>query len=467
MNRLRTLGLRILLAFFCGFALWVFVSYTQNPDRRIRFDEIPVDTVGLPAGMVIVDANGLPRTTRPTVSVSVEAPAQDLQNVSERNVRAFVDASGLEPGQYVLDVQVQSNRLDRPRLQFTPDPFRLPLRIDQEITRTVAITVAVEGVVPFSYEAGTVLVTSSGRPIANAAVRGPANRVEAVTAVRTAVNIDRLTSTYNSPRTLEAISEDGRVIDGVTIEPAQVNVQVPIFSSVGSKRVPVVPQIVGEPASGFIVMRVSVDPQLVTLTGSSGPLDEVQNISTSPVNITNVTGTISRTVSLIEPEGVRVRFGEASSAVVTIQVVPLDQSYQVTLPIPVQVTGVADGLLVNINPSIVSIVFQGRPAQLGRLDPSTLQAVASVRGLGPGTYSVDAVVTLPENSGIVAQSQKVTVTLRAPPTAVPTDVPARETPSPDATPTTPEPTVESTPEPSPSPTTSVPATPAPTPTSSP
>jgi YbbR domain-containing protein len=426
-----------MLSFFCAFALWVFVSYTQNPDRRTRFDDIPVETVGLGPGLIIVDNNGLPRTTRPTVNVTIEAPAQELQNVSERDIQAFVDATSLQAGQYVLDVQVQSNRLDRPRLQFTPDPFRLPLRIDQEITRTIAITIGVQGIVPFSYEAGDPQLTSNERPITTANVRGPANRVEDVAAVRTSVNIDRLTSTYNSPRTLEAVTEDGRVVDGVTIDPPQVNVQVPIVSSVGSKRVPIVPQLIGEPASGFVVTGVSVDPQLVTLTGSSGPLDAVQNISTAPINITNSTGSISRTVGLLEPDGVRVRFGEPVAALVSVMIEPLEQSYQVTLPIPVQVTGVADGLLVNVSPPIVSVRFQGRPSALSGLAPEALQAVASVHGLGPGVYAVDTSVTLPENSGIVAESPKITVTLRAPPTAVPTEVAPTGTPAPETTATAP------------------------------
>ena len=37
MNWLQTFGLRLILAFTLSFAVWVFVSYTQNPDRRIRF----------------------------------------------------------------------------------------------------------------------------------------------------------------------------------------------------------------------------------------------------------------------------------------------------------------------------------------------------------------------------------------------------------------------------------------------
>ena len=157
-------------------------------------------------------------------------------------------------GQYVLDVNVRSVRTDRLRLQFTPDPFRLPVRIEREITRTVALTITVNGSVPFSYEAGRAEASLAGIPLQEVLVRGPENRVEQVVAVRADVDIDRLTSTYNSPRLLEAITADGRVLDGVTLEPQQVNVQVPILSSVGSKRVPIVPQLFGQPGDGYVTV---------------------------------------------------------------------------------------------------------------------------------------------------------------------------------------------------------------------
>lgn len=437
MTWLRAVGLRLMLALLLSFALWVFVSYTQNPDRRVRFDNVPVEAADLAPGLMVVDSNGLPRTVRPSVSVLVEAAADELQNVSERDIRAYQDLSEREPGQYVLDVKVEPIRPDRIRLQLTADPFLLPIRVEREITRTVGLTVTVSGSVPFSFEALNPSVTARGQLINGASVRGPENRIARVVAVRTTADIDRLTSTYNSPRSLEAISEDGRVVDGVTIDPVQVNVQVPIISSVGVKRVPVVPLLSGEPASGYIVTEVQVSPQLVTLTGSSGPLDNVQSISTAAVNLSGTTGVFTRTVALQEPERARLRFGEPTTAVVTVRVVAVDRSFQVTLPLPVQAVNIEGGLQVSVSPAIASFTLQGSPAALAQIDTATLSATVSARGLGPGAYPIVPQLALPPGVQLVGPPASVTVILRALPTATP-----------EATPTvtqaedlTPEPTV--------------------------
>ena len=80
---LRSTGLRLLLAIGLGFALWIFVSYTQNPDRRISFDSVPVKIEGLQPDLVVVDENGLPRTTLRPVSVTVEAEKDDITAVGQ------------------------------------------------------------------------------------------------------------------------------------------------------------------------------------------------------------------------------------------------------------------------------------------------------------------------------------------------------------------------------------------------
>jgi YbbR domain-containing protein len=355
--------------------------------------------------------------------VVIEAAADELQNVSERDIRAYQDLSKLEPGQYVLDVKVEPIRPDRVRLLLTPDPFRLPIRVEREITHTVALTITVAGNVPFSFEALSPIVTTRGQSIIQASVRGPENRIARVVGVRTMVDIDRLTSTYNSPRILEAISEDGRIVDGVTIDPIQVNVQVPIISSVGVKRVPVVPLLSGEPASGYSVVGVQVTPQLVTLTGSSGPLDGVQSISTVAVNLAGATGAFTRTVALQEPERARLRFGEPTNAIVTVQVVAVNRPFQVTLPLPIQVVNIEAGLQMTLSPAIVPFTLQGRTADLARLNTTTLTATISVRGLGPGSYPIVPQVALPPGVQLVGPPPSVTVLLRAIPTAIPEATP--------------------------------------------
>jgi len=435
---LRAQGLRLLLSIGLAFALWIFVSFTQNPDQRSTFEGVPVDIEGLTPGLLMVDKEGLPKANHPTVIISVEGDVATIQTVRQSDLRAFVDLSGLSAGEHSnVPVIVERNRSGLARLTLTSDPAFLSFRLEQEITRTVPLTVEVTGSVPFSFEKGKPRLTQDGRLVDSVLVRGPQSRVDRVSLARVVADIDRLTGNYSSPRPVEILSQDGQEIAGVTVEPASIDVLVPIASSAGIKRVPVVPRLVGAPASGQIVSTISVDPQFVQLTGGSDALDGIERIETFDVDITGATRAISRTVAMRVPANTSLASGEPALATVMVQIQPIERSFQITLPVPVQVADAPDGLLASLSPNNIQIKLEGNATALGAFDPASLQGKVSARTLGEGTYAITPSFQLPNGVRLAEPAPKVTVTLRRPPTPQPTAPPEPEIPAatPGETPT--------------------------------
>ena len=471
MSWIRTTGLRLALALGLAFSLWAFVSFSNNPDRSVPFNDIPVAVENLSDGLVMVDANGSPAGSLPPINVTVTAEDQTFSNVRLSDMRAFVDLRDLGPGDYTVPINVVPTRTGLSHADLTPSPDRLPIRLEREITRTVPLTVEVSGSVPFSFRNLDPKTTSSDLPISQVTVKGPAPRVERIAQARTTANIDRLTANYNSPRPVEALDADGQPISGVLIEPPSVDVQVPIVSSAGSKRVPVVPNVTGQPGSGYIAEGVEVDPPFVVLTGSAGRLDDVSQVETAPVDLAGASGTFSRTVDLIEPSGGVIEASQPRKAVVTVRLRPLDLPFRLTLPVQVQLNGLGEGLLVTSNPTSVQVTIRGTAATLGQLSQAGLVGTLNLRGLGPGIYTLQPQVTLPQGLSLSSDVPRVTVVLRAVPTATappataplasptPTDAPEQPSPAPTDTPAPTGPPVPTGgPATSPAPT----ATPAPT-----
>jgi len=430
---LRSIGLRLLLAIGLGFALWVFVSYTQNPDQDTSYDSVPVNIVGRAPNLLLVDKDGLPRSSLPPVNVTVEADTETLKNVQQSSLRALVDLTGLGPGEHQVPVDVEPTRTDLKRVSFSTRPSFLPIRLEEEITRTVALTVTMSGSVPFSFEAGQPRLTYLNQPIDQVQVRGPQSRVDQIKVARVTADIDRLTANYSSPRPVEGIGQDGLVVQGVTFEPASVNVLVPIVSSAGIKRVPVVPRIVGAPASGYIVSSIAVEPQFIRLTGSSGPLDNVQSIGTGDVDITGTNQTVVRSVEVRAPPNIGIAADEPNMVTVTVTITQITRPFQITLPAPVVVTDVPDGLQALLSPQIVQITLSGTSAQLAAFDPNRLQGTASMRDKGAGSYTIVPTFALPQGITVVGEPPKVTVTLRLIPTPTPEVTPSEPPGTPAAT----------------------------------
>ena len=442
MTSLRAQGLRLLLSIGLAFALWIFVSFTQNPDQRSTFEGVPVGIEGLAPGLLVVDKEGLPKANHPTVIISVEGDVATIQTVRQSDLRAFVDMSGLAAGEHSnVPVIVERNRSGLARLTLTSDPAFLSFRLEQEITRTVPLTVEVTGSVPFSFEKGKPRLTQDGRPVDSVLVRGPQSRVDRVSVARVVADIDRLTGNYSSPRPVAILAQDGQEIEGVVAEPTSINVLVPIASSAGIKRVPVVPRLVGVPASGQIVSAVSVDPQFVQLTGGSDALNGIESIETFDVDIAGATRAISRTVAMRVPANTSLALGEPAVATVMVQIRPIERPFQITLPVSIQVTDVSNGLLVALSPSSIQIRLEGNASALGTFDPTSLQGTVSARTLGEGTYAIIPSFQLSAGIRLAEPAPKVTVTLRRPPTPQPTALPLTEAPAVTAeetpTPTTP------------------------------
>lgn len=417
MSTVRAAVLRVVMAALLAFALWIFVSYTQNPDVTSSFEGVPVELEGLAPGMLVVDNDGQPRNGRATVNLTVDADEDTLRNLTVSDLRAFVDMTGRGPGEHSVPVNVVPTRTGLQRARFSADPDFLLIRLDQEITRTVPLSIEISGSVPFGFESREPLATVAGQPVETVTIRGPQGRVERVVRARISADIDRLTANYNSPRTPEAMADDGQVLAGVSLDPPIVTLEVPISSSVGVKRVPVVPVLGGQPASGYVVTGVAVEPQLVTLTGSSGPLDALESVSTQEVSIAGASQTFTRTVRIVEPVNSQLGFGEPESAVVTVQLAPIARPFQITLPVPVQVVDIPPGLLVQLSPTVVQVRLAGNSAQLAALDPAALVAEVSAADLRAGSYSRVPEVRLPDGVQLVEAPSAVSITLRLPATA--------------------------------------------------
>jgi YbbR domain-containing protein len=461
MSNLRATLLRVLLAIGLSFSLWAFVSFSQNPDATTTFNDVPLEAIGLGPGLVMVDANGEPRQALPPVDITISAGQQQLEQLRPVDVRAVADLSGRGAGDHLVPVNVQPTRSN---ISFSlpsggAEPAAVSVRLEALSEREAPIALDVSGNLPFSFERGDPTISLAGAAIDSVQIAGPQSLVERVAAARATANIEQLRATYLAPLALAAVDAGGAPVEGVTITPATVTVEIPINPVVGLKLVPVQPAVVGLPAPGYAVTGVLVEPPLIAVTGSSGTLDEVERLATQPVEIGGATANVARSAQVLFPEDTAPRTGEPNTVRVTVQIAPLPLPFQAELPVGVSLDGLANGLLGVVNPQIASVSVSGSSATIAALAQSPLRASVDVSGLGPGVYQLPVAVALPDGVSLVGDPPTVQVTLRTPPTPVlpsatpePSDTPERATEEPTAEPTAEPATPTATPETTPTPT---------------
>jgi YbbR domain-containing protein len=230
--------------------------------------------------------------------------------------------------------------------------------------------------------------------------------------------------------TLAAVDENGEVIEGVTINPAQASVVVNVHPAEGSKQVVVSPTIQGRDAleeAGYFMASIEVQPEVVTISGEPDVLaEEIQGVvETAPIDISTATEDVTIQVQLELPEGITLQDG-VQTVQVTIRIEP--RTGTVTLPIEVQAEGLTPGLYAAFSPEEVQVIVTGPLPLLDVLQEGDVLVSVDLEDLGVGVHAVETEVFVVDErlefQNPIPAIIQVTITDTPPPTPTATVSPA-------------------------------------------
>lgn len=383
----------VVLSLALSLSVWLYVNDSQNP-RQTDFvsGSITVDVVNVPNGRAV-----LPLASD-TVSVRVSAPKNVLDGLTPQDFSASIDLSGLNGNQATLPVRVKSSRRQVQVVEVSPST--LDVTLDNLVSRTVPVQVAPLGVVPVGFD----LASTSTDPT-SVAVSGPQSLVQTVAAACAEVNLTDLRVAVQQTVKLKAQASHCGDISQVSLSPEDVRVNVDVTQTVFTRPFVVNPTVRGQPAPGYSVTAVSVDPQLVQVSAPLdilSAIDPVKGLTTEEVNIAGARGgdsgsqDVTRVVKLQLPQG-----ATASRDDVTVQVTIAAQQGQLEFSLVPQVRGLGSGLRATLASDAVRVILAGPLPVLTALDPTTLKASVDVSGLGPGLYLVNVTVDPPSGLSVV------------------------------------------------------------------
>lgn len=223
-------------------------------------------------------------------------------------------------------------------------------------------------------------------------VRGSSGALSRVAAGELVAVID-LRSARRGDRLFHLTGTDVRAPFGVEvmqITPSNVSIT---FEESAAKAVPVVPQLDGEPADGFIVGVVTADPVTVDVAGPATAVARLTAATTEPVSLAGATTAVHDTVN-IGTSDPSVRLLSPGSARVSVDIAPAPVEWVVTVPVR------SGGAPAQIEPAEVSVYVRGpREARAG--GGRDFVASVDVEGLQAGLFQLPVHVTPPSRVGIV------------------------------------------------------------------
>ncbi len=178
------------------------------------------------------------------------------------------------------------------------------------------------------------------------------------------------------------------------------------LEKMGSRVVPVVPALEGEPAPGFVVGRVVSDPATVRIEGPESRVRQLAEATTEPVAVTGSRDRVRDSVTIGLSDSA-VRLAEPpQTATVVVEVLPAPLERELS-GVPVRWRNLAPGLRAQILPSVSKVTVRGQREGLGGLRADAVEAFVDLAGLGPGHYNLRVQVEPSRDFGVASLSPTV------------------------------------------------------------
>jgi YbbR domain-containing protein len=367
------LGLAVLLYF-------VALNETNPFDQRETGYSVPVQIVNVPPGLVVT-------TPQQSVRLWVTAPQNVFSRLRPENFTAQVDANRSIAGDNQLPISASST--DPEVRNVSSDPANLLLHLEEVRDQVIPVRPNLQGQPASGYTVGTPTVDPP-----RITVSGAATLVGRASEAVVDVNIDHVTVSVNGAFTPRIVDDRGNDLKDLNLRasPQSVTVQVPITQQTLYKEVGIRPNIQGQPAPGYALQPVEVNPPTTTLVGDSASLEAVNFVDTAPLDINGISSTAVRTVALVPPpRTLLLQDGQTVSVTVRVAALPVTQTVRV-LPTVINLGG---SVQLAHPLELVAVTISGPAPTLQNLtlNPNDFKVVVDASGKGPGRYTLDVKVS--------------------------------------------------------------------------
>ena len=371
---LRNLG-SLFLALILSLAVWVSAVTSADPDEVREYPQtVSLEIIGQDPGLVIVGS--LPAR----VAVTLRAPHSvwNQLNASSGQVRAILDLSGLETGAHNLQIQTQVNV--RPVRVVSVSPQTIQLRLEKLKTITLPVQLLLRGEPAVGYEAGHAKVNPD-----SIVLSGPESQILKIIRAQVEISIAGVRQDVQNSLPLQLQDAAGSLITGVSTNPENIQVSVPIAQQGGYRDIAVKVNVRGQQAGGYRVTNISVYPPVLTVYSRNPALvtDMPGYIETEPLNLNGASQNVDTHLQLVLPTGVSI-VGD-QTVLVQVGIAPIEGSLSLT-GIPVEVTGLKAGLSAQISPGLVDVILTGPLPLLDKLTPGDIKFIVDLTGLETGTH---------------------------------------------------------------------------------
>lgn len=417
-----------LVSLLLAVVLWFVAVQINDPSETVTFSGIPVRLTNTE---LLEQENKVYEVMDNTdvVRVTIRAPKSVTRDLRASDIVAVADVSKLtDINTIAISYSIQgisAAKYDTIR----GDHETVRLNVEERASKWIRLISQTAGEVAEGY-----LVMNASADQTTIQVTGPESAVDRISYAQVEVDVSGVStsmSLYVEPKLYDA---DGNLLDlpGVVTNVSNIHMEIEVLAV---KEVPVVPDVTGTPAEGYLATgRLECDPAVVRIAGLPAAIAGVNNISipAEQLDITGATGNVVNIVNIKEylKENVRLADNGFNGRVtLTAYVEPIEERTIVLKREDFNFTNVPEGYeLELVEPeggyrltlSGLEEDVSAVPEEMigGRADIGAWLAEERMEELEDGDYRIPVVIDLPEEAldGVsvegISADREMTVTVR-------------------------------------------------------
>ncbi len=368
----------IILSVLISVILWIVINSEQNPYREETISGIKLELNNLSSNLAI------DYTNLPSIEAKISTSMLGGQDNIIKNIRAYLDLSGITTGNHRLPVKMDSLDWKIKVIEFQPS--FVSVNIEPIAKKEVKVVLDILGEPLFGFVSKPAVISPQ-----TILVSGPESLVSKVSVASIEIKLTDVKNSISRRFVPKLLDDNGDNVRGVNLMPESVMVDIEIKQQLGYKTVPVIVNLSGNVDYGYRVSGIFIDPPAVTLVGDTDVLANLEYVNTTVININKATADITANPTLELPN--LVSMARKQDFLVRILVESIEGT-QTVVAAPI-LTNVASGLNADYSPKSLQIMISGPIPVMNTLRPQDIKVEISAKDLITGTYVVTPTITLP------------------------------------------------------------------------
>ncbi|MBQ1415946.1 MAG: hypothetical protein IIY91_01320 [Selenomonas sp.] len=280
-----------IVAVLVAVILWGYVMNDQNPSIEGSFNA-QVKLINVPDGYKVTQSTE-------TIKITVKGPRSLFAANGDKNFQAHVDMQEAKSGKGSYKVKVEMPQ-GFELVEVQPDT--VDVELDPIVRRKVRADISVNG-----SPASGVTVAKVSQASAEVIIEGPSKAVSEVERVIGYVGLTNKNDVdFALQVPLTAINNDGREVQGITIQPATMYVAVQMARGLTKKIVSIRPVTDNDLPQNLELVSMKPNPLQIEIAGAENIISNLTTVSTEKISLADVVGNTDKTVKLALPPGVTV-----------------------------------------------------------------------------------------------------------------------------------------------------------------